>query len=727
MWKRLGFALFSAILTIASLFCFRWGFAQLSDVRQLDRLPLTSLDAVTQGVYAVEGRVAEQNALITTPYAKERVVYYRYKLEEEYRDSDGNRKTRTLDSGESATAFLLTDSLAEQQVNPGSSISQIEWSARQTYRRQSGDRIYTEHSIRPGDVIQMMAWYDYRRDAFELSRMPADLESIVTYQTLQTEGGNTLFVASLLISAATGLLAVGLASALVVFGVHRYWVFVVVMTLGLFAALWSIGLIHLQKDWEHAAGLYQERSEGALASREPAALEDLYAMYALIKRSASQWPDSLLFRVAENEAFQPPMLSADDQQRIESRLQDTAGSRFSQQWVVYLLAIAGVVGTALLIWQALKAIRFKRLVEFVPTSQTTGLAYGIAELFGMINVDERKPFLTSQLNKAKCVAYRYCVEERRGSGKKAKWVTVDEGEAHSEFWLEDELGQVAVDPAGAKIVYPEKNVDRQGRKRYTEYWLPPYRNIYCLGFAGIADADADRLSIQNSEDFDYLITTQEEEEVVKGQGANGFMLTGLALGFSLMAGTVLLSGSGLLTPLDLIKVSLIVPLLLLLITAILHYNGLVFLKNRVDKTRADIDTLLQKRHDLWPRLLNTVQGFMTHEKKLMAAMVKIRNGQSNYSDNPEQAEKQLKFEKKVVDAFIARVEAYPDLKANTLVKTFRDQMTRSEDELALIRQGYNDSVELYNTQIEKLPDVLLAKAFRFRPAKLFSADPKATE
>ncbi|EAR07835.1 LemA family protein [Reinekea blandensis] len=725
MWKRLGFAVLSVVLIIASLFCFRWGFAQLSDVRQLDRLPLSSLDAVTQGVYAIEGRVAEQNALITTPYAKDRVVYFHYKLEEEYTDSEGNRKTRTLDSGESATTFLLEDSLSERQINPGRAIGDIEWHARQTYRRKSGDRIYTEHSIRPGDMIQMMAWYDYQREAFELSRMPAELETIVTYQTLQTEGGNTLFVSGLLISAATGLLAVGLAAALVVFGVHRYWVFVVVMTLGLLAALWSIGLIHLQKDWQDAAALYQERSEGALASREPAAIEDLYAMYALIKRSASQWPDSLLFRMAENESFRPPALSTNEQQRIESRLQDTSGSQYSQQWVVYVLAAGGTLGTAVLIWLALKAIRFKRLVEFVPTSQTTGLAYGIAELFGMINVDDRKPFLTSQLNSAKCVAYRYCVEERRGSGKNAKWVTLDEGEAQTEFWLEDEMGQVAVNPAGANIVYPEKNVDRQGRKRYTEYWLPPFRNVYCLGFAGIADADADRLSIQKSEDFEYLITTQEEDEVVKGRGASGFMLTGLALGFSLMAGTVLLSGSGLLTPLDLIKVSLIVPLLLLLITAILHYNGLVFLKNRVDKTRADIDTLLQKRHDLWPRLLTTVQGYMAHEKKLMAAMVKLRNGQSSYSENPDQAEKQLAFENKVVDAFIARVEDYPDLKANSLVKTFRDQMTRSEDELALIRQGYNDSVELYNTQIEKLPDVVLAKLFRFQPASSFNADPSA--
>lgn len=719
MWKRLGFAALSAVLLILALFCFRWGFAQLSDVRQLDRLPMTALPAVTQGVYAVEGQVAEQSELITTRYAGDRVVYYSYRLEEEYTDSDGNRKTRTLESGESATPFALSGRGVSLQVNPGMAVGDTEWHARRTYRQQTGDRIYTEHSIRPGDVIQMMAWYDYRQNAFSLSQMPADLETIVTWQSLKTEGGNTLFIASLLISAATGLLAVGLAALMIAFGVHRYWVFVAVMTLGLLVTLWTVGLLHLQKDWDNTALLYQERAEGARASNNPAALEDLYAMFAMVRRSAAQWPDSLLFNVAGQGNFRPPPLDAATQQRIEGRLRDLPDSQFSKQWIILLIAGLGTLGTALLVWLALKAIRFKRLVEFIPTSQTTGLAYGITELFGMINVDDSKPFLTSKLNGAKCVAYRYTIEERRGSGKNAKWVTVDQGESQTGFWLEDQLGRVAVNPDGAKIVYPEKNVDRQGRRRRTEYWLPPFRNVYCLGFAGIADNDADRLSIKNSEDFDYLITTQEEDDVVRSQGANGFMLTGLALGFSLMAGTSLLSGSGLLTPLDLIKVSLIVPILLIFVTTVLHYNGLVFLHNRVEKTRADIDTLLQRRHDLWPRLLNTVQGYMAHEKKLMAAMVMLRNGQANYSDDPEQAEKQLVFEKKVVKEFLARVEAYPDLKSNTLIQTFAAQMSRTEDELALIRQGYNDSVELYNTQIQKVPDIILARLFRFKPASLF--------
>ncbi len=721
MLKRLGYALLSAVLMGIAIFCFQWGFAQLSDVRQLDRLPMTPLSALTHGVYAVQGQVKDGGKTITAPYSKDKVVYFRFKLEEEYTDSDGNRKTRTLDSGESATAFLLVDSGAEVAVQPGFNVSAVDWTARQTHRQKSGSRIYTEHTIRQGDNLQMLAFYDDQSQSFNLSAMKYNLTTLVTYQSLKTEGGDALFLSGLLISAATGLLAVGLAALLVVFGVHRYWVFVTFMTLGLFTALWVLGAVHLQKDWHNTAAIYLERSVGAMASDRPEALEDLYAMYASIKRSADQWPDSLLFTVAEKRSFRAPDLDEATQQRIEGRLEDIDNSRFDKQWLILTLAGLSALFTAGLIFWALKAIRFKRLVEFIPTSQTTGLTYGITELFGMIDVDDDvAPPLSSRLNQQKCVAYKYTVEEKRGSGKNAKWVTVEEGGDESRFWLEDQSGKVVVNPAGANIVFPEKQVDRRGKMRYSEYWLPPFRNIYCLGFAGIADENAAQLSVQNSDDFEFLITTQEEDEVVKGKGAAGFMLTGLALGFSLVAGTVLLSGSGSLTPLDLIKVSLVVPLMLSFITLILHYNGLVFLKNRVDKTRADIDTLLQRRHDLWPQLLSTVQGYMAHEQKLMEAMTKMRSGQASYSEDPEQAAKQLQYEKKVVSAFIARVEAYPDLKANSLVQTFRKQMERTEDELGLIRKGYNDSVELYNTQIEKLPDVFLAKLFGFKPASMFA-------
>jgi len=715
MLKRFAFVVLAGVLGIAALVLFGIGFDRLSEVRQLDRLPMTPLNALNDGLYATSGRIENGTGSLTAPYSQQAVVFVSYLLQEEYTDSKGKRKIRTLDSGSSATDFTLVDGTGRTIVSPGLQISQVDWQVRQTHRQQIGNRIYTEHSLRAGDRIELLARFDRASRRFELFDRVAGLNAIVSHTSLKIEGGKSLLLAGLWISSATGLLAVSLAALLVGLGIHRYWVFVLVMTFGLMAVLWTIGLVQLKKDWQVAAGLYGNRSAAvAAAAPNPAAVADLYAYYLMIERSARQWPDSLLFRLAAPYSFRVPSLAQEDQHRVRNRLAEIQTSRFAQQHWVLLLVAACWLATGLLIYFALRAIRFKRLVEFIPTSKTTGLTYGIAELFGMIDVDERYPGLLSNLNKQKCVAYHYRIEEKRGSGKNARWETLHDDSASTLFWLQDELGRVAVNPDGAKLIFPEKKVSHQGKLRHTESWLPPFRNIYCLGMAGIADAEASRLSIQNSADFTMLITTQSEQEVVRGQGALGFLLTGLALGTSLLAGTAWLAGAGSLTPLDLLQVSLLVPLTLALITTILHYNGLVFLKNRVDKTRADIDTLLQRRHDLWPQLQVSVQAFLAHEQELQTALRAVREGQT-LAAGPHAIAQQLARDRQVM----ARLEAYPALKGNQLVQTFMAQMTRSEDELALIRTGYNAAVELYNNQIEQLPDLILAKTFGFSAAPMW--------
>ncbi|TCS43875.1 LemA family protein [Reinekea marinisedimentorum] len=720
--NKFGMAILAVATLIGALVCFQLGFTQLSEVRQIDRLPISPVSALADGIYAVSGRIESKGQSVTAPYSNDRVVYYEYLLQEERRDSDGKPNLHTIDSGASAINFLLRDASGVVEVKPGFQISQVDWQAERTFRNKSGNKIYTEWTFREGDAIELLAWFNPADLSFNLSEWQGNLNAMVTVDGLASEGGKGLFGASLLVSLAAGLLAVSLAAALAFFGVHRYWVFVAAMTAGLMIVLWSVGLYHLQKDWRNAAGIYQQRANAVLADPSPVKNEDLYALYFRIAESASQWPDSALFKQVSRNQFPLPNVSTGIRQQIEREQSAVAHSHYDQQGVAFGLAIAGAMFTAVLLFVALKAIRFKRLVEFIPTSQSTGLAYGLSELFGMIEVDDELPFINSHLNQNKCVAYRYAIEEKRGSGKKAKWVTIDSGEQTTTFWLEDELGRVAIDPVESEIRFPEKHVKREGQMRYTEYWLPPYRNVYCLGFAGISPERSDKLTLQNSDDFRMLITTQEEEEVVKGKGSLGFLLTGLALGCSLMAGTVLLAASGMLTPLDLIKTSLIVPLLLTIVTIILHYNGLVFLRNRVDKTRADIDTLLQRRHDLWPQLFNTVEGFMQHETKLLTAIGKLRSGEVLTSQNPDQVDKQIAYEGKVMQAFNARIESYPELKANSLVQKVSRQMQASEDELALIRQGYNDSVELYNTQTEKLPDVILARLFGFKKAEFFQQD-----
>ena len=87
----------------------------------------------------------------------------------------------------------------------------------------------------------------------------------------------------------------------------------------------------------------------------------------------------------------------------------------------------------------------------------------------------------------------------------------------------------------------------------------------------------------------------------------------------------------------------------------------------------------------------------------------------------------LTAERSLLDRITGLREAYPELKGDTLTGDLIRRLTLLENEIALIRQGYNDAVERYNTRIAHVPEVLLALAFGFREANYFRADVEVRE
>ena len=103
----------TAIIAVACLagsyYAMTTGLSQLTEARQLERLPEMPVGALTTGPYVIAGKVTDQLGTLETPYSNTEAVYYRYKLEEEYRDSDGDLRIRTLDSGARGGDFQLRD------------------------------------------------------------------------------------------------------------------------------------------------------------------------------------------------------------------------------------------------------------------------------------------------------------------------------------------------------------------------------------------------------------------------------------------------------------------------------------------------------------------------------------------------------------------------------------------------------------------------------------------
>lgn len=149
------------------------------------------------------------------------------------------------------------------------------------------------------------------------------------------------------------------------------------------------------------------------------------------------------------------------------------------------------------------------------------------------------------------------------------------------------------------------------------------------------------------------------------------------------------------------------------------YNKLVKLQNRVKKESANIEIYLNKRFDLIPNLVEVVKGYSKHEGTTLEDITALR---SNYNNNKDLSIKQAEEMNNELNKFLAVVENYPDLKANTQYMNLQNELREIEDQLGMARRRYNDVVTSYNTTIETVPSNIVASIFAFKRADLFEAE-----
>src|SRR5262245_15173862 len=178
-----------------------------------------------------------------------------------------------------------------------------------------------------------------------------------------------------------------------------------------------------------------------------------------------------------------------------------------------------------------------------------------------------------------------------------------------------------------------------------------------------------------------------------------------------------------------ILLALIVLLVLFLISV---YNRLVSARNAYKNAFAQIDVQLTRRYDLIPNLVETVKGYLKHERETLEAVIRARNsavtGLRAAAANPGDAAaiQQLAGAETALSGALGRLfavaEAYPDLKANQNMMQLSEELTSTENKVAFARQAYNDSVMQYNTSREVFPNNLIANSFGFTPAQLLEIE-----
>lgn len=156
------------------------------------------------------------------------------------------------------------------------------------------------------------------------------------------------------------------------------------------------------------------------------------------------------------------------------------------------------------------------------------------------------------------------------------------------------------------------------------------------------------------------------------------------------------------------------------------YNQFVTLDEEVNNQESQIETQLQRRGDLIPNLVNTVQGYASHEEEIFTDIADARSRLSGAANVEEMAEANDEMTS-ALSRLLAISENYPDLKADKQFTGLRDELAGAENRIAVARQDYNDAVSEYNRNTRTFPGNIIAGLFDFDKKDYFEADDSSSE
>lgn len=156
---------------------------------------------------------------------------------------------------------------------------------------------------------------------------------------------------------------------------------------------------------------------------------------------------------------------------------------------------------------------------------------------------------------------------------------------------------------------------------------------------------------------------------------------------------------------------------------ILTYNKLVKLRQLAREGWSGIDVQLKRRADLIPNLLETVKGYVTHERETLEAVTQARAAVQNAGDaSPQERGKLEGILSGALGRLFAVAEDYPDLKADSSFLEFQEALQQVEEEIQLARRYYNGTVRNLNVTVESFPSNIVANIFSFSQEEYFELE-----
>ena len=442
-----------------------------------------------------------------------------------------------------------------------------------------------------------------------------------------------------------------------------------------------------------------------------------------------------------------------------------------------IIQLVGVLLSLMCLLFAIRAGKRRRLVDDLPTTKTTGVFIGLVELKG--TAEAERP-LVSYLAERPCVYHAWGIDEhwsrtvtetytdsqghtRTRIRHESGWQTVASGGEQIPFYLQDDCGVVRVQPEKASIeplavfdetcgplnpLYygkgpPHAVSHSDYRRRFHESAIPLHIPIYVMGQARERE-DVVAPEIAHDKDAPmFLISTRTEAQVAAGFRTTYWMLGILGL-ILCVAGwiaadyaraensPVRFTASETLpyetaenipshwSAADNIATYVLAGLgyvaAWILGWVWMAFNSLIGLRQRVRQAWSNVDVQLQRRNDLIPNLVATVQGLRDHERELQTELAHLRSqltatAPGQPGPDPEGCLPHLR----------AVVERYPELKTNEAFLQLQQDLSETEQRIALAREYFNDIAAFYNARLEIIPDHYLATLARLRPQPFIAA------
>ena len=170
-----------------------------------------------------------------------------------------------------------------------------------------------------------------------------------------------------------------------------------------------------------------------------------------------------------------------------------------------------------------------------------------------------------------------------------------------------------------------------------------------------------------------------------------------------------------------VVIAVVAILIILLLVLVGMFNKLVRLRNRAENAWAQVDVQLRKRYDLVPNLVETVKGYAAHERGTFEAVTQARTAAQQAQGVQQQAEAENMLTAALGRLF-AVAEAYPQLRATENFQQLQAQLSDVEQNIAVSRQVYNDTVLSYDNALETVPTNVIAGIFHFNPREYFQTE-----